>query len=241
LGEKLRALWVRAEKGAPNTQQVSDAFAEAEKQIARVLAGSSESSQGATSWRTLWQDIVRKPYNVLGPIKALDATQSGFLKAYGLLSHIVHGTVCTGGDLLGTGGPVEAHRPTLAQLTLFLANLCKFDATLDRQAGSMTIAHRLDVIRHDPNRLGERIKRMRLLEGQKLKPGRDMFGFGTHADPFRFCAGLLYHDAFYHYLKQEGIDMRCRRVEQFATGFGDCVESEDGRIICFLNDQFSQH
>ena len=237
LGEKLRALWERAEKGAPNTKQVSDAFAEAEKQIARVLAGSSESSQGASSWRTLWQEIVRKPYNVLGPIKALDATQSGFLKTYGLLSHIVHGTVCTGGDLLGTHGRVEAHQPTLVQLTLFLANLCEFNAMLDRQAGSMTIAHRLDVIRRDPTAFGERIKGMRLLEGQKLKPGRDIFGSGTHADPFRFRDGLLYHDVFYHYLKQEGIEMRDRRLEQFATGFGDRVEAEDGRVLYFLNDK----
>jgi hypothetical protein len=237
LGEKLRALWERAEKGAPNSKQVSDAFTEAEKQIARVLAGSSESSQGASSWRTLWQEIVRKPYNVLGPIKALDATQSGFLKTYGLLSHIVHGTVCTGGDLLGTRGRVEAHQPTLAQLTLFLANLCEFNAMLDRQAGSMTIAHRLDVIRRDPTAFGERIKGMRLLEGQKLKPGRDIFGSGTHADPFRFRDGLLYHDAFYHYLKQEGIEMRDRRLEQFATGFGDRVEAEDGRVLYFLNEK----
>jgi hypothetical protein len=237
LDKKLRALWERAEKGAPNSKLVSDAFTEAEKQVARVLAGSSESSQGASSWRTLWQEIVRKPYNVLGPIKALDATQSGFLKTYGLLSHIVHGTVCTGGDLLGKRGRVEAQRPTLAQLTLFLANICKFNAMLDRQAGSMTIAHRLDVIRRDPTAVGERVKGMRLLEGQKLKPGRDIFGSGTHDDPFRFRDGLLYYDAFSHYLKQEGIEMRNFRFEQFATGFGDRVEAGDGRVLYFLNNK----
>ena len=142
-----------------------------------------------------------------------------------------------GGDLLGARGQVDAHQPTLAQLTLFLANLCEFNAMLDRQAGSMTIAHRLDVIRRDTTTLGDRIKGMRLLEGQKLKPGRDIFGSGTQADPFRFRDGLLYHDAFYHYLKQEGIEMRDRRLEQFVTGFGDRVEAEDGRVLYFLNDK----
>jgi hypothetical protein len=235
LSEKLRTLWKRAEKGAPNTKQVSGPVAEAEKQISRVLAGSTEPSQGASPWRTLWQEIVRKPYNVLGPIKALDGTQSGFLKTYGLLSYIVHGTVCTGGDLLGTRGRVNAHQATLAQLTLLLANLCGFNAMLDRQAGLMTTAHRLDVIRRYPSALGERIKGMRLLEGQKLKPGRDIFGSGTHADPFRFRDGLLYHDAFYHYVRQERIDMRDRKLEKFATGFGDRVEAEDGRVLYFLN------
>lgn len=96
LGETLRTLWERAEKGAPNTPQVADALAEAEKQIARVLAGSSQPPEASSYWRTLWQETVRKPYNVLGPIKALDAIQPGFLKTYGLLSHIVHGTICTG-------------------------------------------------------------------------------------------------------------------------------------------------
>lgn len=240
LGKKLRALWERAGKGAPNAPQVAEAFAEAEKQIARVLAGSSQPSEVSSSWRALWQETVRKPYNVLGPIKALDATQSGFLKTYGLLSHIVHGTVCTGGDLLGTRAGGWKPQPTLAQLTLFLASLCEFNAMLDRQAGSMGVGHRLDVIRRDSTALGERIKGIRLLEGQKLKPGRDIFGSGTHADPFRFRDGLLYHDAFYHYLKQEEIEMRNRGSERFSTGLGDRVEAEDGRVIYFLAATFAE-
>jgi len=238
LGEKLRALWERAEKGAPNTPQVADAFAEAEKQIARVLAGSSQPSEASSSWRTLWQETVRKPYNVLRPIKALDATQPGFLKTYGLLSHIIHGTVGTGGDLLGTGGEGwrSGHKPLAAQLTYFLANVCEFDAMLDRQAASMTIAHRLDVVRRasEPT---ERIKQMRLLKGQKLKPRRDIFGSGTRDDPYRFRDGLLYHDAYYHYLAQEGVQVRTRMLERLSGGFGDRVEAEDGRVLYFLNDK----
>lgn len=101
----------------------------------------------------------------------------------------------------------------------------------------MTIAQRFDVIRHDTPGQGERIKEMRLLEGQKLKPGRDIFGSGTHADPFRFRRGLVYHDAFYHYLKQEGIEIRDRRSEQFSSGFGDRVAAKDGRLLYFLNDK----
>lgn len=238
LGEKLRALWERAEKGAPNAPQVADAFAEAEKQIARVLAGSSQPSEVSSSWRTLWQETARKPYNVLGPVKALDATQPGFLKTYGLLSHIVHGTVGTGGDLLGRGGEGwrSGHRPLAAQLTHFLANVCEFDAMLDRQAASMTIGHRLDVVRRarEPT---ERIKQMRLLKGQKLKPGRDIFGSGIRDDPYRFRDGLLYHDAYYHYLAQEGVQVRTRTLERLSGGFGDRVEAEDGRVLYFLNDK----
>ena len=238
LREKLRALWERAEKGAPNTSQVADALAEAEKQIARVLAGSSQPPETSSSWRTLWQETVRKPYNVLGPIRALDATQPGFLKTYGLLSHIVHGTVGTGGDLLGTGGEGwrSGHKPLAARLTYFLANVCGFHAMLDRQAASMIIADRLDVVRRasEPT---ERIKQMRLLKGQKLKLGRDIFGSGTRDDPYRFRDGLLYHGALYHYLEQEGVQVRTRMFEQFSGAVVDRVEAEDGRVLYFLNDK----
>lgn len=239
LGDKLQMLWERAERGAPNTERVSDAFAQAEKQIARVLASSSQPSEVSSSWRALWQESVRRPYNVLGPVKALDVAQPGFLKTYGLLSHIIHGTVATGGDLLGAGGEGwrSGHRPLAALMTHFLANVCKIDAFLDRQAASMIIGRRLDVVRRE-NEPAQKIKQMRVLKDQKLKPGRDVFGSGTRDDPYRFRKGLLYHEAFYHYLKQEGIEMRDRRLEKFATGFGDRVEVDDGRVLHFLNSEF---
>ncbi len=240
LGTKLQAFWERAQRAAPSEQQVTDALAEAEKQIARVLAGSKGSRERSAPWRTLWEQAVRKPYNVLDPIRALDAKEPGFLKTYGLLSHTVHGTICTGGDLLGTpAGGSRAGQPMLAQLILNLASLCDVDAMLDRQATSMTIAHRLDVTRRDTLGLGARIKAMRILEGQKLKPGRDIFGSGTASDPYRFRDGLLYHDAYNHYLKQEGIQVRSRRIEQLGGGFGDRVEAEDGRALYFLNDRLT--
>ena len=238
LGTKLQALWERAERAAPSEQQVTAALDQAEKQVARVLAGNSASREHSAPWKTLWEQTVRKPYNVLGPIRALDANQPGFLKTYGLLSHVVHGTVCTGGDLLGTrAASSKAGQPMLAQLILFLADLCGNIAMLDRQAASMIIGQRLDVTRRNPQGTTVRIQAMRILDGQKLKPGRDIFGSGRAGDPYRFRDGLLYHDAYYHYLKQERIQVRERRLEKFPGGFGDRVETEDGRVLYFLNDK----
>ncbi len=239
LGKKLRDLWNRIERAAPSKEQISTVLSEAEKQIARALAGTSGSRERSAAWRTLWQHTVRTHYNVLDPIRAIDADQPGFLRTYGLLSHIVHGAVCTGGDLLGTRqAGARPGQPTLAQLVLFLANLCTPDAMMDRQAESMDIADRLAVTRRDvASGLGRRVAAMRLLEGQKLKPGRDIFGCGTANDPFRFRRGLLYHDAYYYWLKQEGIQVRNCRVEQFGGGIGDRIETEDGRVLYILNDQ----
>jgi len=124
----------------------------------------------------------------------------------------------------------------LAQLILDLASLCGVDAMLDRQAESMRIAHRLDLTRRDPSGLVSRIKDMRILQEQKLKPGRDVFGSGTESDPFRFRRGLVYHDAYFHYLAQAGISVRRRQLHMFDKRPGDCVETKDGRVFYFLND-----
>lgn len=125
----------------------------------------------------------------------------------------------------------------IAQLILILASLCNVDAMLDRQAASMTIANRLYVTQRDALGLGARIKAMRILERQKLKRGRDIFGSGTASDPYRFRDGLLYHDAYNFYLKQERIQVRSRRIEKLGGGFGDRVETEDGHVLYFLNEK----
>lgn len=241
LGGKLRTMWAQAQKHAPDASKVSEAFANAEKQLARVLAGSSEPSGILSGWRSLWQETVSKPYNVLGPVNALNSKQTGILGLYGFLSHIMHGTVATGGDLLGAGGDgwKAGHKKLAAQLTLILPKLCGFEAMMERQAASMVIGSLLDTLQSEPNQLGGSIKAMRILEGQKLKPGRDVFGAGTESDPYRFRNGLRYHDAFYHYLVQEGIQVRNRRVAQLSAAFGDQVEAENGRVLYFLNDQLA--
>jgi hypothetical protein len=237
LGEKLRTMWANAQKHAHDTSKIAESFASAEKHLARVLAGSSEPSGISSGWRALWQEAVKKPYNVIGPIKALNIRKGETLGIYGLLSHIMHGTVGTGGDLLGAGGAEwkAGHRKLAAQLTLILSKLCSFDALMERQATSMIIGSQLGTLQSESKPLGESIKAMRILEGQKLKPDRDIFGDGTESDPYRFRDGLRYHEAYYHYLAQESIKVRNRSVAQFGARFGDRVETEDGRVLCFVN------
>ena len=118
-----------------------------------------------------------------------------------------------------------------------LATLCGNDAAWDRLASPAIIGGRLDVIRRatEPT---ERIKQMRLPKGQKLKRGRDIFGSGTRDDPYRFRKGLLYNDAIYYYLAQEGIQMRTLAFDRVISGVGgvDRVDAEDGRVLYFLDE-----
>ena len=237
LGLKGAAVWDRAEKLAPNPQRVGDELKAAEKQLARALAGSSAANEDARAWRTVWGELVKTPHNVMTPIKALEKSMPGVLQAYGLLSHVVHGTVCTGGDLLPTDtGESRAANSTLAQAVLLLASLLKPTSVLDRQANSILLAHRLDRTGRGEQGVGAGIKSAALLAGQKLKPRRDVLGTGTESDPFRFRRGLVYHDAYLHYLKQEGVAVQSRTTCMFDSGPGDRVETEDGRVIYFLND-----
>ncbi len=238
LSDKLQSLWERAERSAPNTPKVAAALAEAEKQIARVLAGSSQPSEALSEWRLLWEEVARKPYNVLDPIRAVDNKQAGFAQIYGFLSHINHGTICTGGDLLGTGkeGWKSDQSHLSAQLTYFLANVCHFEAMMERQAALMLTAKRVNVARSS-SQPTDRIQQMRVLPGQKLKHGRDIFGAGTREDPYRFRSGLLYHDAYYKYLTQEGIQVNTKTLERFDGGIGDRIQTEGGRFIYFLNNK----
>jgi len=239
LGNKAQELWARAEQQAPDERKVAEALKEAEKQVARVLAGSSRSSGVPSAWRELWRETVRGHYNVLEPIEKMNAVEPGFLQIYDFLSHLTHGTVGTGGDLLGPGGAAwkTGHRTLAAQVTLFLSDLCGFDRMMDRQASTMVTAHRLHAVQNSSAKPGECIKTMRLQPKQLLKPGRDVFGSGTEEDPFRFRDGLLYHYAYQRYLEQEGISVAKRELAPLGEGIGDRVEAEDGRVLFFLDRQ----
>jgi hypothetical protein len=235
LGKKLQALWTRMEKVAPRDDRVGASLGDAEKQISRVLAATPESKEISADWRRLWEGTVRR-YHVLEPVKAFDEDHPGFLKIYSLLSHVIHGTIFTGGDLLEPGG-ADVVSQMFPRFLIFLSRVCDVDATMDRLAPSAWIAHRLDALRTDTQpSLGSRVENSRILDGQKLKPKRDVFGSGTEDDPFRFRRGLVYHEAYGRFLRQEAIAVQARQVHMFASGVGDEVHTEDGRKIYFLND-----
>lgn len=242
LSSKLQRLWSEAEKRASCDANVTEEFTRAEKHLARVLAGTSDPSGLPSGWRGLWQKIVTKHYNVLIPVQALNSKQAGTLQLYGLLSHIMHGTVATGGDLLGAGGEGwrNGHKKLAAQLTIILSEFCSFAAMMERQSESMIIGSRLETLQSKPDPLDKSIRLMRILKGNKLKRGRDVFGDGTQESPYYFREGLTYHHAFYSYLEQEGIQMVRRTLALLGAGFGDEVEVQDGRKLYFANGSFSE-
>jgi hypothetical protein len=71
------------------------------------------------------------------------------------------------------------------------------------------------------------------LDREVLESGRDFFGCGTLADPFRFRAELQYHWALHTFLKQEGL--RFGRIERLETDTGriERVVTADSRELYF--------
>jgi hypothetical protein len=237
LGEKLRGQWERLAKAqVAKDEKVTAYLREAEKQLARTLASSPASTEGTTRWRDLWRESVCV-YHIMDPVKALDAEEPGFLKTYGLLSHLIHGTVATGGDLLGSGG-AEPRRHFLVQLVVFLHSVLQPHAVMDRVAVPALISHRIDGWEKTAGvSLAARVDKGRVPAGQKLKPRKDVFGTGTREDPFRFREGLLYHENHARYLSELGIEVKFRQLAMLENGVGDEVFTSDGRTLYFLNDK----
>lgn len=239
LGGKLAKAMSEVEKLATNSTKIIELLASAEKQLARVLAGSSNPSSGTSEWRFLWQESIKSPYHIMTPLKALNSKLPGVLSSYGYLSHIAHGTIATGGDLLGRGGEgwKLGHRIIMAQLTLMLSALCGVEAMLDRQVASMLTGYWFNSLQKESTDLGESIKAMRILEGQKLKFGRDIFGSGTKDNPYYFRDSLDYHRSFSHYMLQESLKMISRSIAQLNVGMADEVKFDDGGVLYFINSQ----
>lgn len=236
LGKKLSGSWNRLGKIHPVDEKMAGLIAEAEKQVARVLATEHEPSQLESEWRALWKDSLRR-HNALSSVQSIDKDEPGLLAVYGLLSHIVHGTICTGGDLLDSKDNEAARQHFTPQLLLRLSGFYHIDSSMDRIASATWVAHRFAALRSnrgDP--LGRRVDAQRIPPGKKLKPTRDFCGSGTKDDPFRFRAGLVYHDAYARYVEQNGLLDETRQLHMFPQGPGDEVQAKDGRKVYFLND-----
>ncbi len=230
------SMWDKVSKVSDSETKTQKALQDGERQIARVLAGGRLEVEFVSSWKTLWGQVTSNNYNIMGPIQNLNGMDGRSLLEYGWLSHIAHGSMCTSGELVSIResdwSPIRM--ALVARLVAKFADLISFDSFMLRQARAMAVAYQIDMALcrvDDPRRS---IMSMRVSDDRKLKRGRDVFGSGTADGPYKFRDSLLYHTAFYAFLKQEQIIVSEQSAVIDDGQLFDRVVCENGDVLFFL-------
>lgn len=232
LGSRFKREWDQAHSDVRNGKDPAPALKRLDVYVARFLAGAKGTQESPTEWFARWNRSKPEFYNIMDAIRNADLQLH-----YGLLSKMVHGTTYRGGDLLGRGS-LAVIESLLKQMMVYLGHLASTEKMLDRSAKAILVADgllRAPAARADSlDGLNKGLRDESLPD--KIKLRRDIFGSGTEADPYRFRYALRYHDAFYAWIKQEGITMASRCFWSSGTHSGDQVETLDGRMLYFQND-----
>lgn len=226
------------EETARSGRDVVPQFELLEQAVGRFLIGTKATSELDTKWKERWNRLGIEGH--LNIAQAVESTFAGDWRdlLYNYFSLCAHGNQLTGGDLLRPGSEfiVAVH---LAKAVMVLAASEALEWTLDyfspvvpaklrmERPGGAAKAESLDEL--------SRALRKGTTFGQPLKPGRDVFGQGTEADPYRFRKDLQYHETFYQFCHERGIDIsRWKRQAWLSDGrFGDCLTSPDGQQLYF--------
>jgi hypothetical protein len=227
------------EQTARSSRDVVPQFDVLERDIGRFLIGTKATSELERRWKDRWNRLgIAKNINVARDVEhALpNSDWRGFLYAY--FSRCAHGDLLTGADLLRPGSELSV-AVNLAKVVMVLADSESIEWTLDywspvtaamlrlTRPGCVSDAARVDELRQ--------ALRKGTTFGQHLKPGRDVLGQGTEADPYRFREEFQYHQTFYQFCSEGGIDLNLwKRISWFFDGKpGDCLAGPDGQRIYF--------
>ncbi|MGH7794765.1 MAG: hypothetical protein ACREQ2_07690 [Candidatus Binatia bacterium] len=239
LAERFNSDVKSIEEEARSGRDVVPRFERLEQDIGRFLVGTKTTSELETKWKERWNQLgIRKHLNIADEVERTFPRRDtrGFLYAY--FSRCVHGDLLTGADLLRPGSELTVD-VNLAKVVMVLADSETMEWTLDYWSPVMAPMLRLtrpagpsDAASFDELR---RALQKGSTFGQPLKPGRDVFGTGTETDPYRFREDLQYHETFYQFCREQGIDLaHWQRSHWFSDGkHGDCLTTPDGKRLYF--------
>ena len=224
------AVWLkkRVEKKVDRFASVSEGKAkselgELERLIAKCLAGTKETREEILSWKGHWDNVFGSQWvDLISSIKSLGKNAASY---YNFLTAVTHGLLPTGGDLIGI--PSTAFYKaravfTIGCITKNMINRFPILASqkLDWVGGQLKAGAPFGEIQRELRMPG------------KLKLGRDISGDGTLARPFIFRKGLVYREAFYKYIYDNGLK---GKLHKYSHGELDRFDIEDGKSIFFLN------
>ena len=226
------AVWLKkqVEKKVDRFASVSEGKAkselgELEQLIAKCLAGTKETREEILSWKGHWDNVFGSQWvNLISSVKSLGKNAASY---YNFLTAVTHGLSPTGGDLIGM--PSTTFYKARAAFTIG----CIMESMINRFP--ILASQKLDWVggQLKAGAPFEEVQRELRMPG-KLKLGRDISGDGTLARPFIFRKGLVYHQAFYKYIHDNGLKGK-RERHQYSHGALDRFDIEDGESIFFLN------
>jgi len=228
LGRRVAKNWASAEAALKNSREPAT-FSDIEDHVGRLLAGTRSTRESSPAWAAVWQKSAHPaPVNVETAIDSCGVAERSW---YDLLSRTLHGFTYTGGDLLDTGGVSVSKSMELAVLNA-IGNLEHFESTVDRIGQAAMSAEKLRrAANASPSGSLQRGVLATALPAT-LRPGRDVIGTGTLADPFRFRSGLGYYDAYSAWCEKERLE-GVRRTWLASDVIGDVLTLSGGRNVYF--------
>jgi hypothetical protein len=208
-----------------------------DKLLCSSLIGSRSTDEENSDMRLAWIELFGDdPVDIACSINSL---QRPLAFEYDLLSHTVHGSTLRGADFLGKGGQ-EVTDNALARTLSVYGQLSDITA----------------IVSESPIRGGQRLRNLSqaidsgmafdeassfIKLPNSLVHGRDFFGKGTERNPYKFRAGLDFHEAFYQYCLQEDIkpDRKLFMTEDHIVL--DELTLPDGGKIYFMIPKFDQY
>lgn len=196
-----------------------------EIQLARFLLCTKGSVERTTEWRRRLSTNAKPPPSLSPAIEKSFPGDPNIGGWYPLLSRIVHGSGCTGGDLLGNGS-ARVFEACFVRVANALGILESQRAALIRGSGIAELESKwLHLLKLRPE--GSRGVAAAVRTAELPKPlvlGRDIIGAGTEREPYEIREGLEYFAALLAFVEQEGI-AGPRVLVQVDQGFCDRYEN----------------
>ena len=157
-------------------------------------------------------------------------------RVYDISSAMIHGRLMRGVEVLYSSGNLPYQLHNIFRGLATAEHACSDDVQMTVRSQCALLCQRLMGLGSavaDTERSRELVQRATLAM-KKLKAGRDFTGTGTRIDPIRFRNGMPYHESFYRYCAEFGLDPATRKLDRAGDLFLDVLELE-GRQIHFAH------
>lgn len=237
LGDRLESSWDEIARRSQQGDLSVDHLRSMDEQLARVLTGTKGSIEDDRHWGPEWAERkAARSLNVLSVVEASLSKVPQIRRVYDISSAMIHGRLMRGVEILYASGNLPYQLHNILRGLLAAEYACSDEVQMTARSRCLLLCGRLMHLGNavaDPKRARKLVQRATLAI-TKLRAGHDFTGTGTRIDPIRFRDGMPYHESFYRYCKEFGLDPAKRRVDWSDGLIQDIVEHQ-GCLVHFAN------